>query len=58
MNLKYLNASKTNARKKNNALTAYEVNLKERNKMSTDRIIGFRGKNLRAEISCLLGNVC
>lgn len=58
MNLKYLNVSKINVRKKNNVLIVYEVNLKERNKMFIDRIIGFRGKNLRVEILCLLGNVC
>lgn len=36
MNLKYLNASRANTWKKNNALKDYEVNLKERKKIPND----------------------
>lgn len=57
LKLKYLNASRTNTRKKNNALKACEVRLKERKKMPNDRITGFRQQNVRAEIPDLLCNV-
>lgn len=45
MNLKYLNASRTNARKEK-LLKVYEVSFKERKQKACDGITGFRGKNL------------
>lgn len=57
MKLKYLNASRTSARKRNNVLKAREVSFNERQKMPSDRIAGFRGKNVRTEIPCPLCNV-
>lgn len=56
MNLKYFNVSGINARRKNNALKPYEVNLKERNKVDKDRTTDFKGENLRIKMLYLLPN--